>query len=691
MNKKVSQDLLLFLAHQALNLRIDSIRATTASKSGHPTSCLSAADIISVLFFHILRHDIKNPKYFINDRFILSKGHAIPVVYAAWKNLGVISDEQLLSLRKFDSVLEGHPTPRFAYNEAATGSLGQGLSIGVGMALSAQRDRLGYKTYVMMGDSEIAEGSVWEAAELAAYYKLDNLVGIVDCNRLGQSEEVMNDHDVAKHAAKFTAFGWKTVVIDGHNLEEIVHAFEQAHDVKSQPSMIIAKTYKGFGLDTIQNKNGYHGKPFKEEELFEVIAALRKRFPEASNYKPTVVYEPPMPETPDAHIPFDGAQDRLRVLQDAHDVGSSGRAGSWVSQDERGLLGARGEEPGEALAKTGVSNHLSANTQAAIVLDLTQDAQTALFDKDKKIATRQAYGYALASLGKASKNIYVLDGDVKNSTYGEIFEKEFPERFVQCFVAEQNMIGVSAGLELRGKIPFAATFACFLTRAHDQIRMAGIGRNALRICGSHAGVSIGEDGPSQMGLEDIALMRAIPDSIVLYPSDGVSAYKLVELMANYCQGVSYIRTTRAATPMLYDKDESFVLGGCKILRQSKNDKACIIAAGITVHEALKAYQMLKEQGIEVSIIDLYSVKPLDVQTIISVASNSCNTIITVEDHYLEGGIGEAVASALVNDQFSIKNLAVKKLSRSGTPEELLKYAEIDAESIVKTVLSAIVL
>lgn len=675
--KTSSQETLLFLAHQALNLRIDSMRATTAGKSGHPTSCLSAADIISVLFFHVLRYDLKNPKNPNNDRFILSKGHAIPVVYAAWKNLGVISDEQLLSLRKFDSVLEGHPTPRFDYNEAATGSLGQGLGVGVGMALQAKKDQFPYKTYVMMGDSESAEGSIWEAAELAAYYKLDNLIGIVDCNRLGQSEEVMNNHDVSKYARKWEAFGWKTITIDGHNLEEIVAAFEQVHQIKQQPTVIVAKTYKGFGLDNVENKQGYHGKPFKEDELEQAIIALRKRFPEASEYKSTISYVPEMPES----VLFDKVQDKL-------------------------LAGARPEELAafspelvEGLAKAG-----RLEGYERILLNLTQDPQASSFDKDKKIATRQAYGYALAALGRVSNDIFVLDGDVKNSTYTEIFEKEFPDRFVQCFVAEQNMISVSTGLQLRGKIPFAATFACFLSRAHDQIRMAGIGRNALRLCGSHAGVSIGEDGPSQMGLEDIALMRAIPDSIVLYPSDGVSAYKLVELMANYQQGISYLRTTRASTPVLYDKNETFSVGGCKVLRQSKQDKACIIAAGVTLHEALKAYEQLAGQGVFVSVIDLYSVKPIDSEMIKKVALDSCNTIITVEDHYSEGGIGEAVISALVNEQFFschpefssgsnpfyMKNLAVQKLSRSGTPEELLKYAEIDAESIAKTVLSIVI-
>jgi transketolase len=625
----ISQEALLFLSHQALNLRIDSMRATTASQSGHPTSCFSAADIISVIFFHLLRYDIKNPKYSNNDRFILSKGHAIPVVYAAWKNLGVISDELLMTLRRVDSVLEGHPTPRFAYNEAATGSLGQGLSIGLGMALQAKKDHLDFRTYVMMGDGEIAEGSIWEAAELAAHYKLDNLVGIVDCNRLGQSEEVMHDHDAVKYARKFEACDWHSIIINGHDNAEILKAFQQAQQIKDRPTVLIAKTYKGFGLDHVQDKMGFHGKPFKEAELQEALKELIKRFQQAYDYKLALAYVPPMP------------------------------------------------------AKTSTKDVIS----EPININLVADPQAASFDKDKKLASRQAYGYALAALGRANHSVMVLDADVKNSTYGDIFEKEFPDRFIQCFIAEQNMIGVSIGLELRGKIPFAATFAAFFTRAHDQIRMAAIGRSALRLCGSHVGVSIGEDGPSQMGLEDIALMRAIPDSIVLYPSDGVSTFKLVELMANYHHCISYLRTTRAATPILYDKNETFKIGGCKILRQSDHDKVCIIAAGITLYEALKAHQILQAQDVAVSVIDLYSVKPLDVATIKQVASQSCNKIITVEDHYQEGGLSEAVMHAFAQDKVMIKAMAVTKLSRSGSPEDLLKDAQIDTASIVKAVLA----
>ena len=629
MNTKINNEKLLYLQNKALNLRIDSIRATTASKSGHPTSCLSAADLVATIFFNFLRYDLKNPKNPNNDRFILSKGHAIPVIYAAWKHLGVITDKELLDLRKFDSVLEGHPTPRFAYNEATTGSLGQGLAVGAGMAINAKHEKLNYKTYVMMGDGEISEGSIWEAAEIATHYKLDNLIGIVDCNRLGQAGESLEGHNVEKYAKKFEAFGWQTYVIDGHDISEIVQTIDTILANKNKPNIIIAKTYKGYGLDKIQDTLGFHGKPFTQEEQEKCIDQLKTKFDQAAKFESKETYQPEQPKA------------------------------------------------------------VKTQETTTITIDLTKDPNSKLFDLNQKIATRQAFGYALAALGRINENIFSLDGDVKNSTFTEIFEKEFPERFIQCFIAEQTMIGITTGLQQRGKIAFAATFAAFLTRAYDQIRMAGIGRNALRLCGSHCGVSIGEDGPSQMGLEDLAMFRAIPNSIVLYPSDGVSTYKLTELMANYNDGISYLRTTRPSTPILYGKDEKFKIGGCKVIKKNDQDKACIIAAGITLHEALKAYEKLKKQNIYVSVIDLYSVKPLDIETIEKTAFNSGNKIITVEDHYLQGGLGEAIASKLVNRPIRVEIMAVNKIPRSGTPEELFSYEEIDANSIVKKNLTLV--
>lgn len=624
----LTNDARQFLAHTALQLRIDSVRATTQAESGHPTSCLSAADMIAVIFFHVLRYDLSNPKNKHNDRFIMSKGHAIPVVYAAWKQLGVINDKELMTLRAFDSGLEGHPTSRFAYNEAATGSLGQGLSIGVGMALNAKLEKLNYRTFVMMGDAEVAEGSVWEAAELAAYYRLHNLTGFIDCNRLGQSGESLHNHDLQRYADKFSAFGWHTIVIDGHDLDQIANACATAQTILEKPTMIVAKTYKGFGLAEAENKPNFHGKPFKANELEQVLQGLNDRFSQAAGYqvtRPFVMSEP------------------------------TGKGGSDY-------------------------HHVSSDPLA-----ITKDPHSALFLQDKEISTRKAFGYALAALGRSNKDVIVLDGDVKNSTFTDIFEKEFPERFIQCFVAEQNMVGVATGLQARGRIPFSATFGAFLTRAHDQIRMAAIGRNSLRLCGSHCGVSIGQDGPSQMALEDIAMMRAIPGSIVLYPSDGVSTYKLVEQMALYNDGISYLRTTRADVPILYGKQEPFPLGECKVLRRTGNDKVCIIAAGITLFEALKAQEVLWSRDISVSVVDLYCIKPLPVEQLVDLARDANHKVITVEDHYVQGGLGEAVAGVLVNAGITVQMMGVSGLSRSGMPEELLHCAGIDAQAIIRAV------
>lgn len=621
----ISRNTLSFISHQALNLRINSLRMTTQSGSGHPTSCLSAADMIAALFFNTLRYDYQNPAYANNDRFILSKGHAIPVVYAALHQLGVISEQDMLNFRSIDSVLEGHPTPRFAYNEAATGSLGQGLSIGLGMALNARSQKLSYRTYVMMGDGEMAEGSVWEAAELAAHEKISNLIAIADCNTLGQSGASLHPAHAERFAKKFEAFGWHSIIIDGHDLEQILNALEQAHTITDKPTVIIAKTFKGFGLTTIENKGGYHGKPFTHQELPQQIESLKQRFSDAAQYTPTEKFVSPAPES--------------------------------LTQ---------------------------AQPSTAPTLNITNDTHAALFARDKKISTRKAFGYALETLGK-NTSVWALDADVKNSTYTEFFGTKYPDRFVECFIAEQNMVGIATGLALRGNVPFASTFACFFTRAYDQIRMAAIGRVALRLCGSHSGVSIGQDGPSQMGLEDVAMMRAIPQSIVLWPSDGISTYKLVEHMAQYNDGISYMKSTRADTPMLYDASETFPLGGCKVLRSSAHDVAAIVTAGITVHEALRAYETLKQQNINVAVVDLYSIKPLDRATLLKVGTAANKTIITVEDHYAQGGLGEAVVSELRNTEIAIHSRAVSKMPRSGEPEALMAFEGIDAASIVALV------
>lgn len=608
-----------FLEHKAYNLRVNSVRATTAAGSGHVTSALSAADMVAAIFFHALRYNIQNPDDPSNDRFILSKGHAAPLLYAVWKEMGILSEEELLNLRQFDSVLEGHPTPRFRYTEAATGSLGCGLSFGVGMALSCRLSNQEFYTYVLLGDSETSEGSVWEACEVAAYYKADNLIALVDLNRLGQSTETIDNHNIAKHEAKWKAFGWHTIAINGHDLCAIVNALDEAKKVDGKPIVIIAYTFKGYGVKAVEDKDGYHGKPFSKEELPHILEELRQRFKKAAEYND-------IPSIP-ALVRIDRTKPKKNLVQ----------------------------------------------------LPLCH------YEKGEKIATRKAYGQTLAVLGDYSSEVICLDAEVKNSTFADIFEKKYPHRFFQCFIAEQNMIGMSVGFASRGYIPFSSTFASFLTRAHDQIRMAAIGRSPLRIAGTHCGVSIGQDGPSQMGLEDIAQMRAIPESIVLYPSDAVSTCALVNIMVNYQEGISYIRLTRAETQVMYTPEDTFVLGGCKVLKESDKDELCIVAAGITLFEALKAYEKLKQEGICVSVIDLYSIKPLDRTTLHAQAVRAQRRLITVEDHYMQGGLGEAVCYALRNENIKIEVLAVQELSRSGRPEELLAYHKIDEHAIKQKV------
>lgn len=613
-------DTLQRLKSYAYQLRVWSLKATTAAGSGHPTSALSAADIVAGLFFHAMKYD---PVHFdspSNDRFILSKGHAAPVLYAAWKEVGVISSDEMMTLRQFTSVLEGHPTPRFSYNEAATGSLGCGLSVGLGMALSSRIRGIPFFTYVLLGDSEMTEGSVWEAIELAAHYKVNNLVAIVDLNGLGQTTETLDDRHVERHAQRWASFGWNTITINGHSMNEIVEALDQAR-LSDGPTVIIAKTIKGYGLDGIEGKNGYHGKAFSQEQLPGLLASLEKRFK-------------------------DEAQIQYSILP--------------LKSYQRGQ-------------------------QAPIALDVPP----APYTKGALRATRKAFGDALAQIGLLEERIISLDAEVKNSTFAETFEHKFPQRFIQCFVAEQNMIGMAIGLYARGYIPVCSTFASFLTRAHDQIRMAAIDRAALRLIGSHAGVSIGEDGPSQMGLEDIALMRSLPESVVLYPSDAVSTYALVQRMVEYQTGISYLRLTRMDTPVIYEATHPFRIGGCSVLKESDEDQLCIIAAGVTVFEALKAYEELRKRNIAVCVIDLYSIKPLDRDTILKKALEGHKRIITVEDHFLEGGLGEAVCYALRNEGITIEVLAVRSISRSGKPDELLAFHGIDHTAIVQCAYSMI--
>lgn len=615
-------DLKNFLEYKAYKLRQESLLMTSIAGSGHPTSCLSAADLVAALFFYAMRYELHNPENPDNDRFILSKGHASPLLYASWKEAGALTDKDLLGYRTLQSPLEGHPTRRFTYAEAATGSLGMGLSIGAGMAYAAKMDKRTYTTYVLLGDSELAEGSIWEAAEIAAFYKLDSLVALVDCNRLGQSTETMHGHHYQRIAEKFTAFGWHTLHVDGHDMQQIMAALDKTRERAGRPFVIIAKTIKGYGIEQVEDKQGFHGKAFPKKDLDMLNQELAARFPEAAAYHDDGTWQPPMPE-----------KQEIAPLKPC--IGPS--------------------------------------------------IKHARYEKGSAVATRKAYGQALADLGAVCPTVISLDAEVKNSTYADIFEAKFPERFIQCFIAEQNMVSMGVGLERRSKIPFISTFGAFFSRCFDQVRMAAIGTSALRLVGSHAGVSIGQDGPSQMALEDIALMRTLPGSCVVYPCDGVSTHKLVAEIAEYNQGISYLRTTRMDTPVIYGLEEEFPIGGCKILRQSAKDVACVVGAGVTLFEALKAHEALENEGIAIAVIDLYSVKPLDHATLEKVGLVSGKRIITVEDHYRAGGIGEAVTYALRNTEITIECLAVKELPHSGKPEELLAWAGIDAAAIVKAV------
>ena len=604
-------ELLKGIANQ---LRIHSITSTTAAGSGHPTSCCSAGDVVATLFFGHMRYDAKNPHYHNNDRFILSKGHAAPLLYAAWAETGLFPASELLKLRQFGSDFEGHPTPRLPFVDVATGSLGQGLSVGAGMALAARLDHLNYNTYVLLGDGEIAEGSVWEAASFAGVYKLNNLIAIVDDNRLGQSQATAFGHDIGVYRKRFEAFGWRVEDIDGHDIEEILEVLSGV-GLNDQPLCILAKTYKGAGVSFLQDKDGWHGKPLSQEEAAKAVAELQP----------------------------------------------SSKSGIGV--------------PIPAPAQLPAPNNAAPAGYPPIN-----------YKPGDLVATREAYGTALARIGETDQRIVALDGDTKNSTYADKFFKKFPDRSIECFIAEQNMVGVATGFGARGKVPFASTFACFFTRAYDQIRVAGISQANLKLAGSHVGVSIGEDGPSQMALEDIAMMRAVVGSVVLYPSDAVSTEKLLEQMAQK-KGICFLRTSRPQTPVIYGNDEKFPVGGAKVLRQNTGDKATVVAAGVTLHEALKAADALKAEGIGITVIDAYSIKPLGRDVIKAAAQKTGHTVITVEDHYLEGGLGDAVAGELSADGIKVHKLAVTALPRSGKPAELLAHFGIDAAGIVKKVKS----
>lgn len=610
-----SSTLLTLLHNKAAQLRIESVRSTSEAGSGHPSSCCSAADIVAALFFSVMRYDPRNPKAANSDRFVLSKGHAAPLLYAAWAEAGLFPKSDLLKLRTLTSDLEGHPTPRLSFVDMATGSLGQGLAAGIGLALNAKRlEKNTARTYVLMGDGESVEGSVWESVELARQFKLDNLCAIVDINRLGQSDPTMLQHDMKAYKSRWAGFGWNALVVDGHNYKALLAAFANAAKTKGQPTVLLAKTFKGKGISFMENHPSWHGKPIpKGEETDKAIDELAKRV------KPTnAVPKFKLPPAASSRIPS-----TKPMAPPPYKVGDT-------------------------------------------------------------VATREAFGAALAALGAADPSVVALDADVKNSTYTDKFGKQFPDRFFENFIAEQNMLGAAAGLSACGKVPFVATFAAFFTRAYDFIRMAAISGSNIKLVGTHVGVSIGEDGPSQMGLEDIAMMAAQPGVTVLYPSDGTSTYRLVEAAAKH-KGMVYIRAGRPKSAVLYNSAEQFQIGGSKVLRQSASDVLTIVAAGVTLFEALKAHDQLKAGGIAVRVIDLYSIVPIDRTALLDSASATQGRILTVEDHYAHGGLGDAVLSAVGTEGIKVHKLAVRVIPHSGKPEELVDHFGIGARSIVETV------
>jgi transketolase len=586
-------------------LRVDSVRSSAAAGSGHPTSSMSAADLMAVLldggYLRMDTQDLDNPA---NDHLIFSKGHASPLYYAVLKAAGIIDDTELLTFRKLGSRLEGHPTPRIPPTDVATGSLGQGLPIAVGVALAGKRlDRLPYHVWALCGDSEMAEGSIWEAFEHAAFNGLDNLTAIIDVNRLGQTRETMVGWDLDRYVQRAEAFGWHAIAIDGHDVEAIGAAFDEAVRTTGKPTAIIAKTKKGKGVKAVEDQPGKHGKPLDD---------------------------------PDAAI-----------LE---------------------LGGERDISVGLAVPEAG-KPHVFA----------VSGGELPSWDAGEQVATRQAYGETLTALGAIRGDVVALDGEVSNSTHSELFREAHEDRYFEMFIAEQQMIAAAVGMQVRGWVPFASTFSAFLTRAYDFIRMAAISRANIRLSGSHAGVSIGEDGPSQMALEDLAAFRAVHGSTVLHPSDANQTAKLVAAMADR-DGISFIRTLRGKTEVRTPADEDVAIGGSRVVRDG--DDVAIVACGITLGEAVDAAERLAGDGIEARVIDAYSIKPIDADTL-RAAARECGAIVTVEDHWPEGGLGDAVLEALAegDDRPHVHKLAVREMPTSGTPDELLHAAGIDADGI----------
>jgi transketolase len=600
----------------AQQLRVDSIRSSSGAGSGHPTSSMSAADLLAVLLSKYLSYDFDEPENPNNDHLIFSKGHASPLLYSVYKAAGAISDEELLTFREFGSRLQGHPTPQIPWVDVATGSLGQGLPIGVGVALAGKYlDKLPYRVWVLCGDSEMAEGSMWEAFQHAAFYKLDNLTAILDMNRLGQTRETMDGWHGDRYAARAEAFGWHAIQIDGHNPEEIDRAYAEALDQTDKPTLIIAQTKKGRGVSFLEDVDGMHGKPVAEDQVQAALDEL-------------------------------GSSDDL-------------------------LVEVRKPDPGEGENFTA---------------GLTRELNLPTWEVGDEEATRGAYGAALKALGGAREDVVALDGEVSNSTHSQEFAEEYPDRYFEMFIAEQQMAAAAVGMSVRHRVPFASSFAAFFSRAYDFIRMAAISRANIRLSGSHAGVSIGEDGPSQMALEDLAMMRAVHGSTVLQPCDANQTAKLVAEMAN-TDGIVFLRTLRPKTPVIYDPSEDFPIGGSKTVRSSDDDAATVVASGITVREAIKAADELQESGISVRVIDAYSIKPIDGDTLRAAAQTTNGNVVAVEDHWPEGGLGEAVLSALSeeSDTLHFEHLAVEIMPGSGKSEELLDAAGISANHIADAV------
>jgi transketolase len=597
----------------AQQLRVDSIRSSTGAGSGHPTSSMSAAELMAVLLGKYLRYDFDNPDNPANDHLIFSKGHASPLLYSLYKAAGAITDEELMTFRQFGSRLQGHPTPAIPWVDVATGSLGQGLPLGVGVALAGKYlDRLPYRVWVLCGDSEMAEGSMWEAFQHASFYKLDNLIAILDMNRLGQTRETMDGWHGDHYANRARAFGWHAIQINGHDPEEIDRAYAEALEQEDIPTFIIAKTKKGRGVSFLEDVEGLHGKPVKPEDEARALEELG-----------------------------DSNNLLVEVQKPDYDGGETFTPG-WTGEPELPTWEVGDSE-----------------------------------------ATRNAYGKALKAIGAAREDVVAMDGEVSNSTKSEEFAEAFPERYFEMFIAEQQMVAAAVGMSVRKRVPFASSFAAFMSRAYDFIRMAAISRANIRLTGSHAGVSIGEDGPSQMALEDLAMMRAVHGSTVLHPSDANQTAKLVAQMADM-QGISFLRTLRPSTPVIYGPDEAFPIGGSKVVRSSDDDQVTVVAAGITVHNANEACDELQREGVSVRLIDAYSVKPIDADTLREAARATGGRVVVAEDHWPEGGLGEAVLSAFSEvgtEGLHFEHLAVNIMPGSGSPDELMDAAGISASHI----------